>query len=145
MVAGSNGNVAWGFTNSYGDYVDLVEVGSAKDRPGQVKLPGGWETPLEHAETILVKGQPAVALTVRETSLGPIMLAGGRAYAVHWVAHEVKAVNLAIRHMEEVDNVAEALALAPKVGMPAQNLVAGDSDGNIGWTIVGPLPQRPAT
>lgn len=145
VVAGSNGNVAWGFTNSYGDYVDLVEVGSAKDRPGQAKLPGGWETPTEHAETILVKGQPAVTLKVRETSLGPVMQSGGREYAVHWVAHDVKAVNLAIRHMEEVDSVAEALALAPKVGMPAQNLVAGDSDGNIGWTIVGPLPQRPAT
>src|ERR1044071_1846289 len=95
VVAGSNGNVAWGFTNSYGDYVDLVEVASAKERPGQAKLPGGWETPVEHAETILVKGQPAVTLKVRETSLGPIMQSGGREYAVHWVAHEVKAVNLA--------------------------------------------------
>lgn len=145
VVAGSNGHVAWGFTNSYGDYVDLVEVAEAKERAGQVKLPGGWETPAEYAETILVKGQPAVRMKVRETSLGPIMQAGGRAYAVHWVAHEPQAVNLALRHMEEVDNVAEALALAPRVGMPAQNLVVGDSAGNIGWTISGPLPQRPAT
>ena len=145
VVAGSNGRVAWGFTNSYGDYIDLVETATAKDRPGQLKLPGGWETPVEYAEKILVKGQPAVTLTVRETSLGPVMKAGSREYAVHWVAHEAKAVNLALRHMEEVDTVGEALALAPKVGMPAQNLVAGDSDGNIGWTIAGPLPQRPAT
>jgi penicillin amidase len=145
VVAGSNGNVAWGFTNSYGDYVDLVEVATAKDRPGQVKLPGGWESPAEHAETILVKGRPAVAMTVRESSLGPIMQSGGREYAVHWVAHEVNAVNLALRHMEEVDSTAEALALAPRVGMPAQNLVVGDSSGHIGWTIAGPLPQRPAT
>ncbi|MCE3261004.1 MAG: penicillin amidase [Pseudoduganella sp.] len=145
VVAGSNGHVAWGFTNSYGDYIDLVEVGQDKGRPGQVKLPGGWETPAQHVETIAVKGAPAVALTVRETSLGPIMQSGGRDYAVHWVAHEPNAVNFALRRMEEVDNVAEALALAPKVGMPAQNLVVGDSSGNIGWTISGPLPQRPAT
>ena len=26
VVAGSNGSVAWGFTNSYGDWVDLVEL-----------------------------------------------------------------------------------------------------------------------
>lgn len=145
VVAGSNGHVAWGFTNSYGDYIDLVEVAAAKDRPGQVKLPGGWETPVEHVESILVKGQPAATLKVRETSLGPIMQSGGREYAVHWVAHEPNAVNLALRHMEEVNSVQEALALAPKVGMPAQNLVVGDSAGNIGWTISGPLPQRPAT
>lgn len=143
VVAGSNGHVAWGFTNSYGDYVDLVEAASAKDRRGQLKLPGGWETPVEHVETILVKGLPAVTMTVRETSLGPVMQAGGREYAVHWVAHDPKAVNLALRHMEEVESVADALALAPKVGMPAQNLVLGDSAGNIAWTIAGPLPQRP--
>jgi len=145
VVAGSNGRVAWGFTNSYGDYIDLVEVASAKDRPGQLKLPGGWETPAEHEERILVKGKPDVLLKVRETSLGPVLQAGGREYAVHWVAHEVKAVNLALRQMEEAESVGEALALAPRVGMPAQNLVVGDSDGNIGWTIAGPLPQRPAT
>ncbi|WP_028101049.1 penicillin acylase family protein [Pseudoduganella violaceinigra] len=144
VVAGSNGDVAWGFTNSYGDYIDLVEVGAAKDRPGQAKLPGGWETPVEHAETILVKGQAPVSLKVRETSLGPILQSGGREYAVHWVAHEPGAVNMTLRHMEEAGNVAEALALAPKIGMPAQNLVVGDRSGNIGWTIVGPLPQRPA-
>uniref|UniRef100_UPI00313EF1A8 penicillin acylase family protein n=1 Tax=Pseudoduganella sp. OTU4001 TaxID=3043854 RepID=UPI00313EF1A8 len=145
VVAGSNGHVAWGFTNSYGDYIDLVEVGEVKDRPGQVKLPGGWEKPVTHEETILVKGQAAVSMKVRETSLGPIMQSGGRDYAVHWVAHDPKAVNLALRHMEDVDSVKDALALAPKVGMPAQNLVVGDSNGDIGWTISGPLPQRPAT
>lgn len=145
VAAGSNGHVAWGFTNSYGDYIDLVEVATAKDRPGQLKLPGGWETPAEHEETILVKGKPAVSLKVRETSLGPVMRAGSREYAVHWVAHEVKAVNLALLHMEDMESVDQALALAPKIGMPAQNLVVGDSSGNIGWTIAGPLPQWPAT
>ncbi len=143
VVAGSNGHVAWGFTNSYGDYIDLVEVATARERPGQVKLPGGWETPVVHEETILVKGAPAVALKVRETTLGPVMQAGGRDYAVHWVAHESSAVNLALRRMEGVESVDQALALAPKVGMPAQNLVVGDSAGNIGWTIAGPIPQRP--
>jgi penicillin amidase len=144
VVAGSNGHVAWGFTNSYGDYIDLIEVASAKERPGQLKLPGGWETPVVYEEDILVKGMPAVRMKIRETSLGPVMLSGGREYAVHWVAHDPKAVNLSLRQMEGVDTVAEALALAPKVGMPAQNLVVGDSGGNIGWTISGPLPQRPA-
>jgi len=145
VAAGSNGDIAWGFTNSYGDYADLVEVATAKDRPGQLKLPGGWETPVEHDEIILVKGKPSVTLKVRETSLGPVMRAGSRDYALHWVAHDVKAVNLTLLHMEEMESVNEALALAPRIGMPAQNLVVGDSSGNIGWTIVGPLPQRPAT
>ena len=142
IVAGSNGHVAWGFTNSYGDYTDLVEVAEARERPGQVKLPGGWETPQQYEEAILVKGAPTVHLQVRETSLGPILQSGGRSYALHWVAHAPGAVNLALRQMEGVESVNEALALAPRIGMPAQNLVLGDSSGNIGWTIAGPLPQR---
>src|SRR6185295_17883611 len=43
IIAGSNGHVAWGFTNSYGDYLDLVEVGQDAARPGQFQLQGRWE------------------------------------------------------------------------------------------------------
>ena len=32
LVAGSNGRIAWGFTNSYGDYSDLVRVELSADR-----------------------------------------------------------------------------------------------------------------
>ncbi len=31
LVAGSNGRIAWGFTNSYGDYSDLVRVELSND------------------------------------------------------------------------------------------------------------------
>ncbi|HEV7816044.1 MAG TPA: penicillin acylase family protein, partial [Janthinobacterium sp.] len=142
VVVGSNGHVAWGFTNSYGDYLDLVAVATDPARAGQVRTPAGWETPLVHEETILVKGAPAEKISVRETSLGPLREAGGRIYAVHWVAHEPPAVNINLRRMETVDTLADALAAAATFGMPAQNLVAGDDRGNIGWTIAGPLPKR---
>ena len=33
IVAGSNGRVAWGFTNSYGNYLDLIELESDPRRP----------------------------------------------------------------------------------------------------------------
>jgi len=142
VVAGSNGHVAWGFTNSYGDYTDLVAAGEDASRPGEVRLPGGWEKPALHEETIAVKGAAPVKMTVRETSQGPLMEAGGKLYAVHWVAHELQAVNMNLRRMELVSTVDQALALAPSAGIPAQNLVVGDSSGNIGWTIAGPLPRR---
>jgi penicillin amidase len=142
MVAGSNGHVAWGFTNSYGDHTDLVAVAEDPSRPGQVRMPTGWEKPAVHDECIAVKGGAPVKLTVRETSQGPLMEAGGKLYAVHWVAHQLQAVNLNLRRMELASTVDQALALAPSAGMPAQNLVVGDSAGNIGWTIAGPLPRR---
>jgi penicillin amidase len=42
--------------------------------------------------------------------------------------------------LEQASSVEEALALAPDMGMPHQNLVVGDRDGHIGWTIFGRIP-----
>ena len=44
VVVGSNGHVAWGFTNSYGDYLDLIELERDPADPSRVKTPAGWET-----------------------------------------------------------------------------------------------------
>jgi penicillin amidase len=142
VIVGSNGHVAWAFTNSYADTLDLVRLDTDAARAGQVRTPAGWETPLEHPETILVKGQPAERLVVRETSLGPIREAGGALYAVHWVAHSPQALNLEHLKLETSTTLDEALAAAAADGIPAQNILAGDDRGNIGWTIAGALPQR---
>jgi penicillin G amidase len=142
VIVGSNGHVAWSFTNSYGDYLDLVGLATDGAHPGQVRTPAGWETPAVHEETILVKGAPAVRLAVRETGFGPIIEAGGRGYALHWIAHDPAALNLNHRKLESARSVDEALAIAATDGIPAQNFVAGDERGNIGWTISGILPER---
>jgi len=142
VVAGSNGHVAWGFTNSYGDYSDLVALDMDPAQPGKLRTPAGWETPAVHEETILVKDAPAEKFVVRETSLGPVREVGSRSYALHWVAHARGAVNFAAAGLETATTVDDALAVANRSGLPAQNFVAGDSKGNIGWTIAGPLPRR---
>jgi penicillin G amidase len=142
VIVGSNGHVAWSFTNSYGDFLDLVALGADSAHPGQVRTPGGWETPSGHVERILVKGAPARELVVRESSLGPVREAGGVQYAIHWIAHEPAALNLNHLKLEAAATVEDALAIANTDGIPAQNFVAGDERGNIGWTIAGILPQR---
>ena len=142
VVVGSNGHVAWGYTNSYGDYLDLIALEADPARPGQVRTHAGWETPSVYEEKILVKGAPTETLVVRETSLGPIREAMGRSYAVHWTAHAPGAVNVNAQKLETTDTLDQALAIAPTLGVPAQNFVAGDDKGNIGWTIAGLLPRR---
>jgi penicillin amidase len=142
VVVGSNGHVAWGFTNSYGDYLDLVEVQRDPADDLRIRLGDHWERATEHTELLAVKDRPAVALKVIDTSLGPIRDIGGRAFAVHWVAHEPGAVNLNLSQLEGASDLADAQAVANIAGIPAQNMVAGDSHGHIGWTIAGPLPDR---
>jgi penicillin amidase len=142
VIVGSNGQVAWAFTNSYADALDLVELRVDGARPGQLQVAGKWETPQEHVESILVKGAPAERLVVRETSLGPVREVAGRSYAVHWIAHDPAALNMHHIQLESSATLAAALATAATDGIPAQNFVAGDTQGNIGWTIAGLLPQR---
>lgn len=142
LIAGSNGAVAWGFTNSYADLLDLVALGKDSAHGGQVRTPAGWETPVVHQEHIRVKGQPDVVLTVRESSLGPVVDVGNVAYAVHWIAHDPAALSMRHWQMESAPTLNVALDVAAGDGIPAQNFVAGDAAGNIGWTIAGVLPQR---
>jgi penicillin G amidase len=144
MIAGSNGNVAWGFTNSYSDSLDLVELRADPSDPFRFKTANGWETVVEHRESIKVRGTAPVAMKVLESSIGPIRQIQQRFYAVHWVAHEPGAVNLGLLGMERVEDVAGARAVANRSGIPAQNMLAGDKQGHIGWTIAGALLGRDA-
>ncbi|MCI0574074.1 MAG: penicillin acylase family protein [Myxococcaceae bacterium] len=144
VVVGSNGRVAWGFTNSYGDYLDLIELERDKSNPLRFKTGADWETAVETVELLGVKGGEAVPFKVLETSLGPVREVGGRFYAVRWIAHQPGAVNINLGKLEDADDLVAAQAIANTAGMPAQNMVAGDSAGRVGWTIAGPLPGRSA-
>lgn len=144
VVSGSNGKIAWGFTNSNGDWSDAVIV-----RPGAES--GTYETadgPREFEriqETILVKGDEPREIEIRETIWGPIIdnePFPGTEIAVRWIAHEANAISLNQLQLETANSVEEALALASTFGMPPQNFVCGDVNGNIGWTIAGKIPLR---
>ncbi|MCU0224245.1 MAG: penicillin acylase family protein [Acidobacteria bacterium] len=144
VVAGSNGLVAWAFTNSYADTGDLVLIDEAPDGSGRYLAPGGPRPFERFTERIEIKGSAPATLEIRETIWGPIVGTGpdGRPHAYRWAAHEPDAVNLGLFEMAAVRDLDEALALAPRCGMPAQNAVFADAAGRIGWTILGRIPKR---
>ncbi len=57
-----------------------------------------------------------------------------------WLAQVPSATNLGLMALERAGSVAEALALAPEIGIPHQNAVIGDRAGHIAWTIFGRIP-----
>lgn len=127
IVAGSNGSLAWGFTNAYGQWFDWVRV------------PAGAPTQ-RRTERLLVKGGDPVSLDVEEFEGAPVMARhGGQAYAVRWVAHQGEAFNLALDDMLRARSVAEGVAVAQRAGMPHQNILLADRAGHIAWTIAGRL------
>jgi penicillin amidase len=143
LVAGSNGSLAWGFTNTQGDWSDVVVLETSADG-SRYATAQGERAFTEHQETIEVKGQPSQTLTVQETIWGPVIGRNhrGQQLALRWVAHDPQAANAQYLAMETYTTVLELIEAAPGFGMPHQNLVAGDSAGNIGWTIAGPIPLR---
>ena len=142
VVVGSNGHVAWGFTNSYGDWLDLMRLDQDNQHGGQVKIGEDWVTPTLAEETILVKGAAPEKLLIHETPLGPVREVDGQVYAVHWVALMPGAVNLAMAQLETAPSAEAALDIGARAGMPEQNMLAADEQGHIGWTVTGPMPDR---
>lgn len=146
IVAGSNGQVAWGFTNTTSDWADVVSLQLSAD--GQRYRVAGAERPLVRVvEKIEVAGEAAVDFEVRESEWGPVMpekAPAGRAYVLRWVAHDAVAMNLRLMQMEAAASVDDAIALAAGAGMPAQNLMVADAKGRIGWTVMGAIPRRVA-
>ena len=142
VVAGSNGHLAWGLTNSYGDWVDLVELET--DGAGRYRTPDGWRRFAEHRETIRVQGGGNRERLVRETIWGPVLESDGGdpPRALRWLAHDPAATNLALLGLETARDVEAGLAVAGTSGIPPQNLVLADSAGNIAWTIAGRMPRR---
>jgi penicillin amidase len=143
MVAGSNGRVAWGFTNSYGDFQDLVRV-EPGPRAGTYLTAEGARAFDVDRETLEVAGGEPVTLEVRRTIWGPVIGddGEGRALALAWTAHRAGATDMALLGLERARDVAEAAAVIGGAGMPAQNVMLADAGGRIGWVLSGRLPRR---
>jgi len=143
VVAGSNGKVAWGYTNSYGDFSDVIVL--EQERPGSYLTAHG-EVPLETVcETIDVKGAPAQRMAIEKTIWGPVARSGadGRKFVLKWLAHDVtQAINLGILGLERTETVADAIGVAHNARLPSQNILLVDSGGNLAWTIIGAIPKR---
>ena len=143
IVIGSNSNIAWGFTNSNGDWSDVIKLKTNKDG-SQYSTPQGYKPFELHKQVIAIKDKDSIEIEIKETIWGPVIgeSADGHPLAYRWVAHDVNAVNLAHTKIEQAQSVDEAFAIAAISGIPAQNMMVADKHGDIGWTIMGPIPRK---
>jgi penicillin amidase len=144
LVAGSNGEVGWGFTNSTGDWSDLVLVERDPGNANQYRTPSGIQSVTTVHETIEVKGAESVPVEIRETIWGPIVDHdwSGRERAVAWVPLRDGGMNGAMTAFEKSQTLEQLFDSAARAGIPAQNIVAVQRDGRIGWSIAGRIPRR---
>ncbi|WOT06086.1 penicillin acylase family protein [Shewanella youngdeokensis] len=128
IVVGSNGHVAWGFTNAYIDTADWVEIDA--------------NTELTIEEEIIKLPDSSVKYEIIKSPFGPVRGTAEQRYALSWVAHHDYAVDLSLAELDRVKNVQQGMTVASHIGMPVQNMMLVDTAGNAAWKLAGAFPSR---
>lgn len=147
VVVGSNGDIAWAFTNGLIDTCDLVlvEVDPADATRYRVPDGSGWEPFEVVRESIPVHSHAPEACEVLMTRWGPLVTRpakGGPVYARHWSEYEPGGISAEMISLMDARTLDEALARAHRTGIHPQNLIVGDRAGNVAWTVIGQVPRR---
>ena len=134
--------IAWGLTNSGGNWSDLIEIDPRSGAMPDALPHAGWRTQRSSitARSIKVKGQADEPLDVRSTIWGPVVDRDhkGRPRALRWVALDPDGVNLNLIRMATLQNRRRSAGAGPDLRRaPRRICVVGDVQGRIGWTIMG--------
>ena len=143
IVVGSNGYVAWAFTNGYVDTADWMR--SRHCAPAEKSRSDFCVTPTAIKERIDVAGSSPVEYEVLETKWGPVLHRDdktGTLYSLRWVAQLPGGLNMNLSDLTKASSLDAALSAADRTAIPAQNLLIGDRTGRIAWRLLGALPAN---
>ncbi len=144
---GHNEYGAWGLTVFETDGEDLYAYRTNPANPSQYQYKGAWEAMRTIRESIPVKGESPVAVTLKYTRHGPVVYEDSvrhLAYAVRagWL-EPGGAPYMASLRMDQATTWDEFRAACNFSNIPGENMVWADVRGNIGWQAVGIAPIRP--
>jgi penicillin amidase len=146
VAIGHNERVGWGFTIVPYDVADLFVETLDPDSPNRYRYRDQWVEMKVERETIRIHGQQPLEVELKFTRNGPVIWedpAAKRAAAIRWTGTEPGTAgylgSLAVGRVENWDGFLEAMKAWR---IPAENMVYGDVDGNIGWIAAGLMPIR---
>lgn len=170
VVIGHNDKLAWGFTNTGPDVMDLYIERVNPENPNQYEVNGEWVDFESYEETIPVVGGEAVTVTVRKTRHGPVIsdsynplrdtgepgddefepfreragieLPDQYVISLAWTALTPSTPFEAIWGFNKAQSWEEFRAASQSFHVPAQNLLYADVEGNIGYQMPGMIPIR---
>lgn len=144
FVTGSNGHIAWTFTNSQIDSSDLIPLEPVGGDERLYLTPDGPRELERFEERVQIKGREAESIEVEWTIWGPVVDRDhrGRRRAQRWTAHDPRAVDLGLLRLADARSVEEALTIAATTRIPTQNFQVVDEGGSIGWSWIGLVPRR---
>ncbi len=144
---GHNEYGGWGYTIYGADTEDLYVYDTNPANPNQYKYGTGWEEMNVVHERIAVKGQATVPVDLKYTRHGPVLFEDRqhhKAYAVRaaWLepGGAPYLAELRVDQAQNWDQFEEAVSYAR---VPAENMIWGDRNGDIGYNAATIAPRRP--
>jgi len=156
IIIGQNDEMAWTFTNIMADDTDFfVEKSDPLDRGRYVadSLAQDSATYLPFGkirEVIKVKDSDDVSLEIRYTKHGPIIsdiypesaLIDGQVIAMRWTGHDLSNEFRTLYQINWANTFQDFKDALPHFGVPGQNFMYGDKEGNIAMFSTAKLPIR---
>ena len=170
IVIGHTDKIAWGFTNTGPDVMDLFIEKVNPANPNQYDVNGKWVDFQTRTETLNVVGGSPLTITIRSTQHGPVIsdtygplkdtntdkapdfvpfkdnsgvfLPDQYVIALAWTALKPSSPFEAIWGFDQAQNWDDFRNAARNFHVPAQNLLYADTSGNIGYQMPGDVPIR---
>jgi penicillin G amidase len=145
IIIGTNGHIAWTFTNATVDTGDLVAVDLNQVAPEILYYFQGDSVEFDERVDLITRRDGSTEEVLSTwTHFGPIVgrTVRGKPLAYRWTFHDPTALNFDVLGLMEATSVDEAIALSGESGMPNQNLFVADATGEAAWALTGKLPRR---
>jgi len=146
VAIGHNGRIAWGLTIVGTDQADVYVEEVNPENPDEVLFEGAWEPIRVEHDTIRVKGGGTEVVELRFSRHGPVFFEDPehhKAYAIRSTMHEPGSTGyLAGLRLDVADDCEEFLAALDYWFAPTENMICGDTAGNIAWQASALSPRR---
>ncbi len=145
FASGTNGEVAWGLTNSYLDVADLAAVSRGETQESELRT--RWLfIPVRMGLFRIPVGPIPVQSYSDRLPILPVEVAGvpeDKRLALRWAGYHLEGKDIeAVLQLLDSKTAEDASERLSRLGLPSWNYVFADRSGAIGYRAVGKVPRR---
>jgi penicillin amidase/acyl-homoserine-lactone acylase len=148
MLHGHNAHLGWANTVNNPDLIDIYELETRPDKPGQYRLDGAWRPFEKTVAKLPVRVFGPFTWTVKRDVLysahGPVMVTPNGTFALRFPGMGEMRVPAQYYRLNKARDLAEWQAAMTMLALPSINFIYADEKGNIGYVYNARFPVRVA-